>query len=238
MRSWADDFKTALLARFDEAYALQLFATYAQAFPAAYTEDFPGDAAAHDVTFLEAAEKEPQRLHLDIYRAETRRKDKLFSEDLPRPGCHPDLRSAAHAREHGAQGHRRAPVRAGILGRAPRLDSGSRTGHSGTASKQLRSPRGEIKSAFTAVWTGRMDNDSFNRLTLAAGVPWRMVTVLRAYCRYLLQTGLPFSQGYIAQVLANNPVAARHLADLFVARFDPELVRRGARARRSRGSNS
>jgi NAD-specific glutamate dehydrogenase len=28
-----------------------------------------------------------------------------------------------------------------------------------------------------------------------------MVTVLRAYCRYLLQTGLPFSQGYIAQVL-------------------------------------
>ena len=31
-----------------------------------------------------------------------------------------------------------------------------------------------------------------------------MVTVLRAYCRYLLQTGLPFSQGYIAQVLANN----------------------------------
>ena len=27
-------------ARFDEAYALQLFATYAQAFPAAYTEDF------------------------------------------------------------------------------------------------------------------------------------------------------------------------------------------------------
>ena len=27
VRSWADDFKTALLARFDEAYALQLFAT-------------------------------------------------------------------------------------------------------------------------------------------------------------------------------------------------------------------
>ena len=25
----------------------------------------------------------------------------------------------------------------------------------------------EIKSAFTAVWTGRMDNDSFNQLTLS-----------------------------------------------------------------------
>ena len=56
VRSWADDFKAALLARFDEAYALKLFATYAQAFPAAYTEDFSGDAAAFDVTFLEAAD--------------------------------------------------------------------------------------------------------------------------------------------------------------------------------------
>jgi NAD-specific glutamate dehydrogenase len=54
-----------------------------------------------------------------------------------------------------------------------------------------------------------MDSDSFNQLTLSAGVPWRIVTVLRAYCRYLLQTGLPFSQGYIAQVLVNNPAIAR-----------------------------
>src|ERR1700678_1119039 len=78
VRSWGDDFKAALLARFDEAYALHLFATYAQAFPAAYTEDFSGDAAARDVTFLEAAEREPARLHLDVYRPEPRRKDKFF----------------------------------------------------------------------------------------------------------------------------------------------------------------
>ncbi len=68
-----------------------------------------------------------------------------------------------------------------------------------------------------------MDNDSFNQLTLAAGIPWRMVTVLRAYCRYLLQTGLPFSQGYIAQVLGNNASISRLLAELFTARLDPQL---------------
>src|SRR6266478_3662162 len=78
VRSWSDGFKTALLSRFDEAYALQLFEKYAQAFPAAYTEDFHGDAAALDVSFLEAVEKEPARLHLDIYRPEPRRKDKFF----------------------------------------------------------------------------------------------------------------------------------------------------------------
>src|SRR6202035_5849169 len=81
----------------------------------------------------------------------------------------------------------------------------------------------EIKNAFTAVWTGRMDSDSFNQLTLFAGIPWRIVIVMRAYCRYLLQTGLPFSQGYIAQVLVNNAAIARTLADMFVARFDADL---------------
>ena len=41
-KSWGDDLKTALFARFDEGYALTLYGTYAQAFPAAYTEDFTG----------------------------------------------------------------------------------------------------------------------------------------------------------------------------------------------------
>ena len=95
----------------------------------------------------------------------------------------------------------------------------------------------EIKSAFTAVWTGRMDSDGFNQLTLTAGVPWRMVTVLRAYCRYLLQTGLPFSQGYIAQVLVEQRRRSRALlADLFAARFDPRLSPRRARSARWPGS--
>src|SRR5258706_3567483 len=68
-----------------------------------------------------------------------------------------------------------------------------------------------------------MDSDSFNQLTLFACIPWRIVIVMRAYCRYLLQTGLPFSQGYIAQVLGNNAPISRLLADLFTARFDPQL---------------
>src|SRR5258708_14149782 len=79
----------------------------------------------------------------------------------------------------------------------------------------------EIKSAFTAVWTGRMDNDSFNQLTLSAGIPWRMVTVLRAYCPHLLQTGLPFRQGYIAQALEDNAPISRPPPAPFTAPLDP-----------------
>ncbi|HTD75662.1 MAG TPA: NAD-glutamate dehydrogenase domain-containing protein, partial [Steroidobacteraceae bacterium] len=223
VRSWQDSFKTGLLARLDEAYALQLYDKYAQAFPAAYTEDFLGDAAALDVSFLESMEKEPTRLHLDIYRPDPKRKDKFFlkifrgQDAIPISDLLPMLENmglkviAERPYELEFSGGRRGWIQdlELVMHAAPAI-----------ASEALDR---EIKSAFTAVWTGRMDNDSFNQLTLSAGIPWRMVTVLRAYCRYLLQTGLPFSQGYIAQVLENNAPISRLLADLFTARFDPQL---------------
>jgi len=223
VRSWADTFKSALLARFDEAYALKLHSVYAQAFPAAYTEDFPGESAAHDVSFLEAAEKDPKRLHLDIYRPEPKRKEKIFlkifrgRDAIPISDLLPMLENmglkviAERPYELEFGGGRRAWIQdLELVMQAPtviKFDALDR----------------EIKSAFTAVWTGRMDSDGFNQLTLTTGVPWRTVTVLRAYCRYLLQAGLPFSQGYIAQVLVNNSGLARAFADLFAARFDPSL---------------
>jgi glutamate dehydrogenase len=223
VRSWMDSFKDALKSRFDEAYALKLFATYAQAFPAAYTEDFSGEAAAQDVSFLEAVEREPARLHLDIYRPDPHAKDKLFlkifrgQDSIPISDLLPMLEHmglkvmAERPYELELQGAKRAWIQdLELLMQSP-------------AAVPLETLDNEIKSAFTAVWTGRMDNDGFNQLTLSAAVPWRLVTVLRAYCRYLLQTGLPFSQGYIAQVLVNNPLLTRLLTDLFVARFDPSL---------------
>src|ERR1017187_5569790 len=198
--TWVDAFKNALLARFDEAYALQLYAAYAQAFPAAYTEDFSGDAAALDVSFLEAVDKEPKRLHLDIYRPEPRRKEMFFlkifrgQDAIPISDLLPKLEHmglkviAERPYELEFAGGRRAWIQdLELVMRSP------------TAIKLDQLDR-EMKSAFTAVWTGRVDSDSFNQLTLTTGVPWRIVNVLRAYCRYLLQAGLPFSQGYIAQV--------------------------------------
>ena len=221
VRSWLDGFKSALLSRLDEAYALQLFEKYSQAFPAAYTEDFPGDAGALDVSFLEAVEKDPMRLYLDIYRPEPRRKDRFFlkifrnQDAIPISDLLPMLENmglkviAERPYELEFPGARRAWIQDLELVMQP------------STVTQFEALEREIKSAFTAVWTGRMDSDSFNQLTLSAGIPWHTVIVLRAYCRYLLQTGLPFSQGYIAQVLVNNAAIARTLADLFVARFNP-----------------
>jgi glutamate dehydrogenase len=223
VRSWADGFKAALLARFDEAYALQLFGHYAQAFPAAYTEDFLGDAAALDVSFLEAVEKEPMRLHLDIYRPDPRRKDKFYLKIFRVQDAIPISDLLPMLENMGLKVMAERPYELEFpAGRRAWIQDLELVMQTPAAIPHDVLDR-EVKSAFTAVWLGRMDNDSFNQLTLSAGISWRIVTVMRAYCRYLLQTGLPFSQIYIAQVLNNNPRIARLLADLFVTRFNPQL---------------
>src|SRR5207245_9405178 len=51
-----------------------------------------------------------------------------------------------------------------------------------------------FREAFAAAWSGAVENDGFNRLLLGAELAARQVVVLRAFCRYLLQTGVPFSQ--------------------------------------------
>ncbi|HEX5754937.1 MAG TPA: NAD-glutamate dehydrogenase domain-containing protein, partial [Arenimonas sp.] len=62
----------------------------------------------------------------------------------------------------------------------------------------------------------------FNRLVILAGLDWREVAMLRAYCKYLQQTGVPFSQAYMEETLARYPLIARMLAELFESRFDPQ----------------
>jgi glutamate dehydrogenase len=224
VRSWADGFKSALLSRFDESYALQLFGTYAQAFPAAYTEDFSGDAAAHDVAFLEAVEKEAGRLHLDIYRPDPKRKDCLFLKIFRGREAISISELLPMLENMGLKVIAERPYEIEFADRRRAWIQDLELVMQSPAAIGPEALDREIKSTFTAVWAGRMDNDSFNQLTLTAGTGWRAVNILRAYCRYLLQAGLPFSQGYIAQVLANNAAIARSLAELFATRFDPDLA--------------
>ncbi len=222
VRSWLDSFKSSLLARFDEAYALQLFDRYAQTFPAAYTEDFSADAATLDISFLEALEKEPARLHLDIYRPDPKRKEKFFLKIFRAQDAIPISDFLPMIENMGLKVIAERPYALDFPGGRRAWIQDLELEMQASPAIAIEALDREIKNAITAVWTGRMDSDSFNQLTLSAGIPWRMVTVLRAYCRYLLQTGLPFSQGYMAQVLQNNAHISRLLADLFTARFDPQ----------------
>jgi glutamate dehydrogenase len=81
-----------------------------------------------------------------------------------------------------------------------------------------------LEEAFLLAFEGSVDNDGFNRLVLLAGLSARETTVLRAYARYLRQTGIVYSQAYIADTLVKYPEAAATIFKLFQASFDPDLA--------------
>ena len=81
-----------------------------------------------------------------------------------------------------------------------------------------------FETAFIKVWSGETEDDGLGQLILAAGLDYRQVTCLRAVCKYLLQTGIPFSQAYIEQLLAEHATIAQLLVQLFEQRFDPQAA--------------
>ncbi|MEQ1440702.1 NAD-glutamate dehydrogenase [Fontimonas sp. SYSU GA230001] len=84
--------------------------------------------------------------------------------------------------------------------------------------------RSYFESAFTSTWSGETENDGLNRLVLLAGLDARQVVCLRTLTKYLIQTGLPYSQDYMERLLAEHAPIARLLVQLFETRFDPQLT--------------
>ncbi len=80
---------------------------------------------------------------------------------------------------------------------------------------EVEQVKGIFQEAFNKIWLGEAENDNFNRLVLEAQLSWREITILRAYTKYLRQTGFTFSHQYIGQALVNNADIARLLVELF-----------------------
>ncbi|CAN5243885.1 NAD-glutamate dehydrogenase [soil metagenome] len=94
-----------------------------------------------------------------------------------------------------------------------------------------------LADAAIAIWRGRAEADSLNRLIPHAGLSWDEVKVLRAYRRYRRQIGTSFTESYIDDALVRYTDVARALAGLFAAKFDPKRDGPGAWADDQDGSD-
>jgi glutamate dehydrogenase len=88
--------------------------------------------------------------------------------------------------------------------------------------------------AILEIHAGRAENDSLNRLVVDAGFDWREVELLRTYRNLACQAGAAPSGTALNDVFLRHPGAARALADLFTARFDPAASDREAQGRAAR----
>lgn len=224
LRNWRDALREALVARHGEANGLRMAANFGRALPAGYIEDSSIESAVSDVEHLASLDG-PDDLHLSLQ--EIRREDgmrldageglrlKLYRQldDIPLSDAMPMMENMG--------------LRV-ISERPYRLQVGDTPVY--IQDFEVESTSGKINAAhadasfgeaFERIWNGDAENDGFNRLILAAGLHWRQVALLRGYCKYLLQTAVPFSQAYVEATFTRYPLLARLLVELFEARFDP-----------------
>jgi glutamate dehydrogenase len=79
-----------------------------------------------------------------------------------------------------------------------------------------------IEQAIADVLRGKGENDAFNQLVLYAGLDPRPVVWLRAWFRYMRQTGVAFSIATVVEALRRAPKATGALVRLFTATHDPK----------------
>ncbi len=82
---------------------------------------------------------------------------------------------------------------------------------------------GVIERAMDDVLNSAAEDDPFNRLVPVLGLAAREADWLRAFYRYLRQTGMGFTIYTVVDALAGAPAATKAMVDLFVARHDPDF---------------
>ncbi|WP_372915065.1 NAD-glutamate dehydrogenase [Sandarakinorhabdus sp.] len=83
-----------------------------------------------------------------------------------------------------------------------------------------------VAPALTDVLTGAQENDGFNALILSCGLEAQEAALLRAWFRYLRQTGATYGVMTVVDALKRYPAITRELVTLFAARFGPPAAHR------------
>jgi glutamate dehydrogenase len=221
IRRWEDGVLHALVTEMGETAADTARRMFVLPFPAAYREDVSIAQAVRDFAAASTlAEAKP--IAMSLYQeaiagnaAQSTLRFRLYSvAPVPLSTSLPMLEN---------MGVRVESERSYVLGRhnVPSIHLHDFGLSHRLTSLDLNSVKSKFEDAFAAIWSRAVENDGFNRLTLAASLAHREILVIRAYAKYLKQAGFTFSQSYIEQTLANHPAIVGLLAQLFHARFDP-----------------
>lgn len=221
VRRWQDDLRDALVAGFGEERGNRLFHRFETAFPAGYRENCPVTSAVTDAEIMETLGPEKE-LAMNLYAGDpasaTPLRLKVFHSGGPIP-----LSLSLPMLEHmGVKVLEELNYTVEPAGRPSVYLHDFGLSYPAEIPLEINQVKSGFEEAFARAWHGEIENDDFNRLVLRSNLGWREVAVLRAYCKYLRQTGFTFSQSYMEHALSANPAIAKKLVEFFLARFDPE----------------
>jgi glutamate dehydrogenase len=223
IRTWTDALTEAINLAHDGAKAQTLLRRYREAFPVSYREDYGANIAIADIRTIENLSADGPigvefyaRIGTDLKAAGL----KVFSRERPIPLSErvPVLENMAfkvvdeRTYRIDPAGSEQVWLHDMLLERADR------------GAIELEALRQRLEVCFLAVMRAYAENDGFNALVLAAGVPWRDVALVRAISRFLRQVRIAYSQDYLWATLRRHAPIAAKIVELFHARFDPRLA--------------
>jgi glutamate dehydrogenase len=219
VRGWAPAVEEALSASIGASRAARFALSHAAAFPPAYRERTDAAEAAEDIVRLTGLEDDGDRA-ARLYRAANEGGDALRLKIYRLGGLVPLSDVVPVLENFGFVVVEEVPTA---------LDDG-RLGHihefllhAPAGSTEALLARAEVaEQAIAAVLETRAENDAFNKLIVGLGLAPSAVVLLRAWFRYLRQTGLPYGLATVADALTRAPAVTDGLVALFTARHDPK----------------
>jgi glutamate dehydrogenase len=235
VRTWPEGLMQALALTHSPDATSKLVARYREAFSAGFQDFYSPNVAATDIRVIEAlGEKRPLGVDFHHRLEEEQRAVGLkiwsFARPLPLSERVPVLENMGfrvvdertfHI-EPKHEGARNVWFHDMLLER--------RDG----AAIELDKGKARLETAFITIMRGGAENDGYNALTLAGGLGWRDVALIRTLSRYLRQIRVPFSQDYMWATLVKHYVVVDNIVELFYARFDPRPAAAEAREERQK----
>ncbi|MBX7528127.1 NAD-glutamate dehydrogenase [Qipengyuania vesicularis] len=228
LRGWNEAVENELLTMVEKGRAAALAMRFAEHFPTAYRARFGPREAAEDISKLRAL-----GIHADDEEDAPHRGARLYLCERDDPAC---LRLKLYQAEGSLPLSDAVPVLENfgfhVQAEMPTVLNDAQLGtiHDfalqlapGVDPNDLVGRAEAIEEAVSAVLNGHAENDVFNRLVAEAGLEAAQADWLRAFYRYLRQTGMGFTIYTVVDALAKNRDITRALIALFAARHDPDF---------------
>ncbi|MEO5734973.1 MAG: NAD-glutamate dehydrogenase, partial [Rubrivivax sp.] len=183
-RRWEDELRDALVDEAGEAEGLLLAKRFAHAFPPAYRDTVAARAAVPDVHKLQTLQS-PGDLALTLYRAPEVADGRLGFKLYHAGGPVVLSDSLPMLERMGARVIAEIPHKITPEDGRPLWIHDIEMQVAGADEVDLEQMAPLFEQAFAAVFSGRIENDEFNRLVLGGGLAADDVVILRAYAKYL-----------------------------------------------------
>ena len=220
VRGWVPAFERELALIGGESEAARVALRFGEAFPQGYRTHYGPEEAARDARRLSRLDG-PDARSVRLYRRATDGNPRGLRLKLYRLGGSVPLSEVVPVLEDFGFT---------VMGEVPTELDGDTSGTihdfalesaDEVGTSELLERQDEIERAIEDVMTGQAEGDEFNRLVVAAGLAPAQVVLVRAWFRYLRQTGLTYGLITVSDALARSPAVTRAIVGLFAARHDP-----------------